>query len=107
MSHEAALEFVQTIGQDEALTKRFSAISDPAEVAKIAESELGYNFTPEELKDVFAKIKEFEVSNENGELSDAQLETVAGGAWWPPSQWGKKEAKTAVNVVTTVAGWFL
>jgi predicted ribosomally synthesized peptide with nif11-like leader len=79
MSKEALVEFFQTIDKDEALSQRLTSIEDPAEVARIAESELGLNVTAEELTSVVAAMQKSDDASPEGELNEEELEAVAGG----------------------------
>ncbi|GEM_PF-6797407 len=74
MSQEAALKLFETMDKDPDLSQRLTAIEDPAEVTRIAESELGLNITAEELISALASIQ-----NPEGELLEEELEAVAGG----------------------------
>ncbi len=79
MSKEALVEFFQTIEKDPALSQRLTSIEDPAEVARIAESELGLSVTAEELTSAVARRQKYDDASPEVELSDEQLEAVAGG----------------------------
>jgi predicted ribosomally synthesized peptide with nif11-like leader len=81
MSKEAVVELFQTIDKDEALLQRLTSIEDPAEVARIAKSELGLNVTAEELTSAVASMQNPATAPE-GELSEEDLEAVAGGSIW-------------------------
>jgi predicted ribosomally synthesized peptide with nif11-like leader len=91
MSKEALVEFYQTIEKDPALSQRLTAIEDPAEVARIAESELGLNVTAEELTSAVASMQKSEDASPEGELNEEELEAVAGGfgmdGWKLPWKW--------------------
>jgi predicted ribosomally synthesized peptide with nif11-like leader len=78
MSQEAVVDFFQTLEKNPTLSQRLTAIEDPAEVVKIAKSELGYDFTTEELNSAVAAINKSQDGSQ-GELSEEQLESVAGG----------------------------
>jgi predicted ribosomally synthesized peptide with nif11-like leader len=79
MSKESVSEFFLAVSSDETLQEKLAAATQPENFIKIAQ-EKGYRFTTEEL---FAVISE----QNNGELNDEELNTVAGGteAWkcWP------------------------
>ncbi len=79
MSKEALVEFFQTIEKEPTLLQRLTSIEDPAEVARIAESELGLSVTAEELTSALAAMQKSEDASPEVELSDEQLEAVAGG----------------------------
>lgn len=87
MSKEAVISLFETLDKDPDLSERLTAIEEPAEVVRIAESELGLNFTAEELISAIASIQNEE------ELNEEELEAVAGGRrcyWprpWPPRRW--------------------
>ncbi len=75
MSRESFEAFVKKMQQDESLQKelREQLIGDPAQGVNVEEftkfaASKGYDFNAEEI---------------NGELSDKQLDTVAGGAFNP------------------------
>uniref|UniRef100_B8HM26 Nif11 domain-containing protein n=1 Tax=Cyanothece sp. (strain PCC 7425 / ATCC 29141) TaxID=395961 RepID=B8HM26_CYAP4 len=72
-------QFRQQVLQDPTLAEQFKAVQSPEEFANLAVrlgQEGGYNFTVEE---VMAAIAQQSSSHESIELSDAQLEAVAGG----------------------------
>jgi predicted ribosomally synthesized peptide with nif11-like leader len=79
MSKEAVVELFQTMDKDPDLRERLTSIEDPAEVAQIAESELGLSVTAEELISAVASMRKSEDALPEGELSEEQLEAVAGG----------------------------
>ncbi|MEQ9481957.1 Nif11-like leader peptide family natural product precursor [Coleofasciculus sp. F4-SAH-05] len=79
MSKEAVLKLFQTLDKDPDLRERLTAIEDVAEVARIAESELGLNVTAEELTSAVASIQNPEGASPEGELNEEELEAVAGG----------------------------
>lgn len=71
-------QFRQQVLQDPALAEQFKAVQSPEEFANLVVrlgQEWGYNFTVEEVMVAIAQ----QSSNESIELSDAQLEAVAGG----------------------------
>ncbi len=73
MSMESAFRFVQKIGEDESFKARFESAKSPDEVMQIA-SQAGYDLSMEELKTVVSKLR--------GELSEEQMESVAGGGFF-------------------------
>ncbi len=79
MSKEAVVELFQTLDKDPDLRQRLTSIEDPAEVARIAESELGLSVTAEELTSAVAAMQKLDDTSPEIELSDEQLESVAGG----------------------------
>lgn len=83
MSTTAVQEFLDKVGEDEALqadlAKALEAENDRAAVTDLAQSK-GYEFTPEELAAEVAKRQQEAMQRqEAGELSDEELEAVAGG----------------------------
>jgi predicted ribosomally synthesized peptide with nif11-like leader len=80
MSKEAVVELFQTMDKDPDLRQRLTSIEDPAEVAQIAESELGLSVTAEELISAVASMQNPAMAPE-GELSEDDLEAVAGGSF--------------------------
>ena len=80
MSVEKFLEDVNSdSGLQEELAKALEAENDREEVTKLANSK-GYNFTSEELwKEIQKREKDLQKREEAGELSDEELEAVAGG----------------------------
>ncbi|MEQ9481959.1 Nif11-like leader peptide family RiPP precursor [Coleofasciculus sp. F4-SAH-05] len=90
MSEEAVFNLFETMDKDPDLSQRLTAIEDPAEVARIAESELGLNVTTEELISAVASMQNSEDESPKDELNEEELEAVAGGRcipWprrWPP-----------------------
>ncbi|MEQ9625557.1 Nif11-like leader peptide family RiPP precursor [Coleofasciculus chthonoplastes] len=85
MSKEAVFNLFETMDKDPDLSQRLTAIEDPAEVARIAESELGLNVTTEELISAVASIQNPEGASPKDELNEEELEAVAGGRrfCWP------------------------
>ncbi|MBW4573794.1 MAG: Nif11-like leader peptide family RiPP precursor [Aphanothece sp. CMT-3BRIN-NPC111] len=72
MSQEAVIQFFQALSQEKDLQGQLNyafATAAPQQLIQVA-SENGYSFTPEELSAVL---------DNQGELSDQQLEAVAGG----------------------------
>lgn len=78
MSKQQVVEFFQTASKDEALAEKLKVSTSPSSILAIA-AEYGYEFTEEEL--VQCEREQLEAFwNEDNELSDQQLEAVAGGA---------------------------
>ena len=73
MSIESVKEFYKLLESNTTLQKRVKAAENSATVVQIA-SENGCNFTEQELE------KAMQESLIKGELSEQELETVAGGA---------------------------
>ena len=83
MTTVAVQEFFNKVAEDEALqaelVKAMEAENDRQAVTDLAEKK-GYDFTPEELwAEVQKRQAEAEKKPEAGELSDEELEAVAGG----------------------------
>lgn len=83
MSTVAVQNFLDQVGEDEALqidlAKALEAENDRVAVTELAQSK-GYEFTPEELAaEVERRRQEAIQRQEEGELSDEELEAVAGG----------------------------
>ena len=75
MSIESVRTMIETSKTDAALRQQLDAAEGPEAVLTIA-SEKGYEFTQEELLTV---MQEKQLSFEGEELSEDQLEAVAGG----------------------------
>ncbi len=75
MSEQSVLAFVKRAGSDSALQKKIDAL--PGDVGALVQlaSAAGFNFTAEEWKAVAASFF--------GELSESDLDNVAGGAAGP------------------------
>ncbi|MGB6299678.1 MAG: Nif11-like leader peptide family RiPP precursor [Rivularia sp. (in: cyanobacteria)] len=83
MTITAAKTFLEKVEQDQALldelTQALQAEQNPQAVMQLA-SEKGYDFSLEELQ---AEINKYQAQQtESEELSDEDLETVAGGFTW-------------------------
>ncbi|MDB9524600.1 Nif11-like leader peptide family natural product precursor [Oscillatoria sp. CS-180] len=83
MSATAVQEFLSKVAEDPALqndlAKALEAENDRQAVADLAKSK-GYDFSPEELTaEIERRQQEFVRRQEAGELSDDELEAVAGG----------------------------
>jgi predicted ribosomally synthesized peptide with nif11-like leader len=84
MSSEAVNQFLQKIAEDEtlqsSLAQALEAENDREAVTQIGQQH-GYTFTSDELwAEVKKRQHEFETRQAAGELSDEELEAVAGGA---------------------------
>jgi predicted ribosomally synthesized peptide with nif11-like leader len=76
MSTESVTQFFSAVSSDSRLQEKLTIATNPQSVVGIAK-ECGYSFTTEELKAVLT------TANER-ELSDNELEAVAGGRKrWP------------------------
>ena len=73
MSIESVKTFYESLKSDEALQERVKAADDSATVIQIA-SEKGYEFTEQELE------RAMQEAIVEGDLSQEELEAVAGGA---------------------------
>jgi predicted ribosomally synthesized peptide with nif11-like leader len=83
MSKQQVVEFFQTASKDEYLAEKLKVCTSPSSILAIA-AEYGYEFTEEELLQF--ERQQLEASwKEGNELSDEQLEAVAGGGHAPPS----------------------
>ncbi|MEN9231785.1 MAG: Nif11-like leader peptide family natural product precursor [Thermostichus sp. DG02_5_bins_236] len=83
MSTQAAAEFLDRVGEDasllEELAKALEAEDDRGAAAQLAVSK-GYEVTPDELwEEVQKRQADFSRRQDAGELSDEELEAVAGG----------------------------
>jgi len=82
MSMENVREFFKVLAENEELKKKLEAASASAVQNAAAETlvqtakEAGYDFTTKELVAAFA---DFAPQDEDGELGEEELETVAGG----------------------------
>ena len=94
MSTENAKKFYEAVAQDEAMKQKFVELSqkyqgqpmDEAKSISLMEQEalpiaaqMGYSFTMDDLK---AYGEEMQQANMNRELSDSELEAVAGGVFF-------------------------
>ena len=79
MSKDAVAEFLLKVDRDEALRKELATAleggSEQGKVMSEAASRLGLEFTPDEYTEVLAEVN----PQEDGALSEAELEAVAGG----------------------------
>jgi predicted ribosomally synthesized peptide with nif11-like leader len=85
MSFETVNQFLQKVSEDTLLQEELTQVLDSAENDREAATELGakhgYQFTSEELwQGIQNRQSEFQVSQNQEELSDEELEAVAGGA---------------------------
>lgn len=91
MSADNAVRFVHQIAQDGSLRVRVEATKSPDEVVRIGR-EAGYDFTADELRIAAVTLRK-------EELSDSELESVAGGGYL-------SDAAGAVgNTVSGAASW--
>ena len=71
MSTERVSQFLLAVSADSVLKQKLAAVTDSVNFVKIAEDS-GYSFTLEDLQTYIAE-------HNNGELSEDELEAVAGG----------------------------
>ena len=84
MTVEAVNQFLEKISEDEELQEELAATLESEDNDRAAATELGarygYEFTPDELwQEIQNRQREFQSQEEAGELSDEELEAVAGG----------------------------
>jgi predicted ribosomally synthesized peptide with nif11-like leader len=84
MSLESAKEFTKKLMTEKGFRDKFASIADPA-ARKAAVAAAGYSFTKDEMHEALQHVQK------PGELSDAELEGVAGGG-----------ASTTISAVTSV-----
>ena len=85
MSVETVNQFYQEVMQEPALLEKFQSAPDQESLANLAVEvgqQKGYSFTVDEVEQALAAQN---AASETGELSDEQLEAVAGG-WWTDDQ---------------------
>ena len=75
MSMESAVAFYECVEKDAALREKLRELGSKEKVAPYVKNELGYDFTEEEMQKV--------VFEQNPEMTDEDLEAVAGGFWFP------------------------
>jgi predicted ribosomally synthesized peptide with nif11-like leader len=75
MSTESVSQFLSVVSSDSALKEKLAAITDSVNFIQIAQAS-GYNFSLEDLQAYIAQ-------HNNGELSEDELEAVAGGCASP------------------------
>lgn len=74
MSKQQVVEFFQAAAEDELLTAKVKSAAKPATMMAIA-NEYGYTFTEDELLQFDLERRQSDIE----ELSDQQMEAVAGG----------------------------
>jgi predicted ribosomally synthesized peptide with nif11-like leader len=79
MSVESARAFYQKFTTDEAFRSQLQSVAEQERTTIIQEA--GYDFTPEEWNVVIAQVSE--AVERSGELDEAELEAVSGGAIIP------------------------
>ncbi|MDJ0713524.1 MAG: Nif11-like leader peptide family natural product precursor [Prochloraceae cyanobacterium] len=85
MSTESAKQFLDKAGEDEQLAqeiaKAMEAENDRQAVTELAATK-GYQFTSDELwAEIQNRQNELQQRQDSGELSEEELEAVAGGGW--------------------------
>ena len=75
MSTESVREFFLAVSADSGLKQKLTAATDSVNFVQIAQ-ESGYSFSLEDLQTYIAQ-------HNNGELSEDELEAVAGGGHYP------------------------
>jgi len=81
MAKEAAEAFVKRYASDEAFRDKVNTFEGPGATRTFLHQERFGEFTREELEDARKG------ASASGELSDAELEAVAGGAWGVEFEW--------------------
>jgi predicted ribosomally synthesized peptide with nif11-like leader len=109
MSIDSLNNFMKLVATDESIdTKLQQAIGNqegPAACETVASfgKERGYDFTPEEVAEFRKTILSYNQGQESGELSESELEAVAGGH----AQWGNVANRwLSDNVAKPVADFF-
>ncbi len=75
MAKEAAAAFVKRYGSDEAFRTKVTGLDGPQAIRNYLDQEGFGQFTRQELDDAR------KTASASGELSDTELDAVAGGAW--------------------------
>ncbi|GAB4317530.1 MAG: hypothetical protein Kow0091_24960 [Geminocystis sp.] len=84
MSQEAVISFLDAVPQNEELQRKLATIlesseNDREDAAQLA-NEYGYDITPDELwAEIQKRQQEVKARQNAGELTDEELEAVAGG----------------------------
>lgn len=73
----------EKIGEDSELLAKLQTITDPDEAYELLSNVQG-GYTKEEFVDAMKQIQEIQTAN-NGDLSDEDLEKLAGGISWEES----------------------
>ena len=76
MSQSAVVDFFQAAESNQSLLEQLSSANSAASIVEMAATS-GYQFTESDLTSVVAQAQQMEDS----ELSDSELEAVAGGGW--------------------------
>ena len=96
MSTERAVEFIAETAQNSSLQERLQQVKTPEDILQIAR-EQGYEFTAEEMNLATQAVEEVA----SGELSDEELESVAGGFGIPSFSSIVKFGKKAYDTIKT------
>ncbi len=80
MAQEAAAAFVKRYGRDEAFRTKVTGLDGPQAIRNHLDQEGFGQFTRQELEEAR------KAASASGELSDTELDAVAGGAWGVPLQ---------------------
>ncbi len=75
MAKEAAEAFVKRYASDEAFRNKVGGLDSPQAIRTVLDQEGFGQFTRQELEDAR------KAATASGELSDAELDAVAGGSW--------------------------
>ena len=102
MSMEAVNQFLTKVSQEQELQAELAQAME-AEDDRQAATELaakhGYDFTPDELwSEIQNRQSEFQSKQKAGELSEEELEAVAGGACTPAAVIGAVGATVAAGI---------
>ena len=109
MSIEAVNQFLTKVSEDQELQAELATAME-AEDDRQASTELaakhGYDFTPEELaSEMENRQSEFQSKHEANELSEEELEAVAGGACTPAAAIAIPAAATVASAAISKAKW--
>ena len=98
LPEKVELEFLKKL-QDEKLQKKLATAKNPQEAHEIVKAE-GFDVGLEDFKESMQKLSNT-IKPKSGELSDSDLEYVAGGRG---SQQSYDNAMTAIGTTATVVG---
>lgn len=110
MSQEAVVQFLDAVPENEELQQRLVAIlesseNDREDAAKLA-NEYGYDITPDELwAEIQKRQAEAARRQESGELTDEELEAVAGGEVVAMTVAAISAASTIFSALITKIKW--
>ncbi|MDJ0650319.1 MAG: Nif11-like leader peptide family RiPP precursor [Xenococcaceae cyanobacterium MO_188.B19] len=87
MTIEAVNQFLTKVGEDQQLQAELAQVMEAendCQAATELAAKYGYDFTPEELaSEIEKRQNEFQNNDTSDELSEEELESVAGGACTP------------------------